>query len=140
MILLDTNVISDAFSPRRTEAVRDWLNARESAALFLSTIVIAELYFGAHLVREDVRRSDLIQSISRIRTEYIGRILPFGDAASELYGRIAASRRLAGRPIETKDAMIAAIAMAHDATLATRNIRDFEGLDIKLVNPFDPGD
>ena len=44
-----------------------------------------------------------------------------------------------GRPISLSDAMIAAICLAHDATLATRNVRDFDGLDLKLVNPFEAG-
>ncbi len=139
MIVLDTNIISDAFSRGRDQKVLNWLNAQEPASLFLSTIVFSELYFGAYLVREKVRREGLLQSISRIKAEYSGRILIFGDVSSELYGRIAASRQLNGRPIETKDAMIAAICLAHDATLATRNVRDFAGLDLKLVNPFEAG-
>lgn len=140
MIVLDTNVISQAFSRSGIDTrVLDWLNAQEPASLFLSSIVFAELYFGAYLVRESVRREGLLQAISRIRSEYSGRILVFGETAAELYGRVAATRRLSGRAVETKDAMIAAICMAHDATLATRNVRDFDGLDLRLVNPFEAG-
>lgn len=102
-------------------------------------MVFAELWYCAHLVREPARREALLQAIARIRSEYSGRILVFGETASELYGRITAARQLAGRPIETKDAVIAAICMAHDATLATRNVRDFDGLDLALVNPFEAG-
>jgi len=137
MIVLDTNVISDVLARQRSQNVLAWLNDQEPATLFLSTIVFAELYFGAYLVQEAVRRDGLLQSISRIRGEFSGRILPFGDVPAEQYGRITAARRLAGRPVETKDAMIAAICMVHDATLATRNVRDFDGLDLKLVNPFE---
>ncbi|TJW10477.1 MAG: type II toxin-antitoxin system VapC family toxin [Mesorhizobium sp.] len=139
MIVLDTNVISDVFSRQRSQKVLNWLNAQEPATLFLSTIVFAELYFGAYLVQEAARRDGLLQSIFRIRGEFSGRILVFGDVPAEQYGRISATRRLAGKPIETKDAMIAAICLAHDATLATRNVRDFDGLDLKLVNPFEAG-
>jgi predicted nucleic acid-binding protein len=137
MIVLDTNVISDVLSRQRSQNVLAWLNDQEPATLFLSTIVFAELYFGAYLVQDAVRRDGLLQSISRIRAEFSGRILAFGDVSAEQYGRITAARRLAGRPVETKDAMIAAICMVHDATLATRNVRDFDGLDLKLVNPFE---
>lgn len=139
MIVLDTNVISDVFSRQRSQKVLNWLNAQEPATLFLSTIVFAELYFGAYLVQEAARRDGLLQSIFRIRGEFSGRILVFGDVPAQQYGRITATRRLAGKPIETKDAMIAAICLAHDATLATRNVRDFDGLDLKLVNPFEAG-
>jgi toxin FitB len=137
MIILDTNVISEVLSRNRSQNVINWLNGQEMAELFLSTIVFAELYFGAYLIQDAVRRDGLLQSISRIKAEFSGRVLVFGDMPAEQYGRIAAARRLAGRPVETKDAMIAAICLAHGATLATRNVRDFDGLDLKLINPFE---
>ncbi|MBZ9677850.1 type II toxin-antitoxin system VapC family toxin [Mesorhizobium sp. ES1-1] len=137
MIILDTNVISEVLSRHRNQNVIDWLNGQEMAALFLSTNVFAELYFGAYLIQDALRRDGLLQSISRIRGEFSGRTLVFGDMAAEQYGRITAARRLAGIPVETKDAMIAAICLAHGATLATRNVRDFDGLDLKLINPFE---
>ena len=105
--------------------------------MFLTSITIAEIYFGAYLVQEVPRKEALLQSLSRLSAAYQNRILSFSLANSEHYGKLTASRRLAGRPIETKDAMIAAICLANNATLATRNIRDFEGLDLKLINPFE---
>ena len=107
--------------------------------MFLSSIVFSELYFGAYLVVDPHRQETLLQAIGRIRGDYAGRILDFGQGAAEAYGRIAASARRRGRPIETKDAMIAAICLVHDATLATRNVRDFDGLALALVNPFEAG-
>jgi toxin FitB len=139
MIVLDTNVISEAFSRNPSDRVLDWMNAQEISALFLSTIVFSELYFGAYLVVDPHRQETLLQAIGRIRGDYAGRILDFGQGAAEAYGRIAASARRRGRPIETKDAMIAAICLVHDATLATRNVRDFDGLALALVNPFEAG-
>jgi predicted nucleic acid-binding protein len=69
--------------------------------------------------------------------EYAGRRLVFDDKAAYIYGSITAKRKHAGHPMETKDAMIAAICLSHGATLATRNVRDFEGLDLPLINPFE---
>ena len=140
MIVLDTNVVSDSFSKRPSEIVLNWMNKQELQRLFLSTVVLAELYFGAYLVQDRSRQQGLLQSIGGIRDEFAGRILGFGQAMAERYGQITAHRRLAGRPIETKDAMIAAICLVNDATLATRNVRDFDGLDLKLVNPFEAGE
>jgi predicted nucleic acid-binding protein len=137
MIVLDTNVISDFFGRRPNERVNEWLNSQEVASLFLTTVVLAELYYGAFLVTEPLRHEELLQSIGRVKHDFHGRVLSFGDAASEIYGRITANRRRIGRPTETKDAMIAAICIVHGATLATRNVRDFDGLDLKLVNPFE---
>jgi len=139
MIVLDTNVVSDSFSKRPSEIVLNWMNKQELQRLFLSTVVLAELYFGAYLVQDRSRQQGLLQSIGRIRDEFAGRILGFGQPMAERYGQITAHRRPAGRPIETKDAMIAAICLVNDATLATRNVRDFDGLDLKLVNPFEAG-
>lgn len=139
MIVLDTNVISDIFAHRPSERLHNWLNAQEGATLFLSTVVIGELYYGAYLVHETVRRDGLLQNIDRVRRDFQGRIISFGDASAQAYGRITAARRHVGRPMETKDAMIAAECIVHGATLATRNVRDFEGLDLVLVNPFEAG-
>ncbi|MBS3648677.1 type II toxin-antitoxin system VapC family toxin [Pseudaminobacter sp. 19-2017] len=137
MIVLDTNVVSDFFAPRPSRAVLGWLNAEAPERLFMTSIVLAELYFGAFLAVDTVRRQNLLARIGRVHQEFSGRVLSFSEGVAERYGMITARRRLAGRPIETKDAMIAAICLAYDATLATRNVRDFEGLDLKLVNPFE---
>ena len=139
MIILDTNVISSQMAGKRDFVVLEWLNKFDPGDLFLTTISIAEIYFGAHIVPDATRREALIQSLSRLTTAYQNRILSFSLSNAENYGRLAAHRLLAGRPIETKDAMIAAICIANNATLATRNVRDFEGLDLKLINPFELG-
>jgi len=81
--------------------------------------------------------------ISRLKriidVEFAERILPFDLAAAQAYGGLRARREHRGRPINHMDAMIAAICLVHDATLASRNIRDFDGLDLELVNPFEAG-
>jgi predicted nucleic acid-binding protein len=78
-----------------------------------------------------------LSSASRVETDFTGRILGFSTDAAHRCATLAAERRKAGRPMETKDAMVPAICVAHGATLATRNTKDFEGLDLKLVNPFE---
>jgi hypothetical protein len=71
--------------------------------------------------------------------DFGGRILPFGAEAARPYARIAAERRRAGRPISQFDAQIAAIALTAGATVATRNLADYEGCGVKLVNPWNAG-
>jgi predicted nucleic acid-binding protein len=73
------------------------------------------------------------------RNHYRDNILPFDGEASLICGRLQAGRERIGRPISMQDAMIAAICIANGATLATRNAADFAGLDLKVVNPFEPG-
>ncbi|MEP9398075.1 PIN domain-containing protein [Mesorhizobium sp. KR2-14] len=75
-----------------------------------------------------------------VQGHFRDRILPMDVVAASRYGEIYAAREGAGRPIGIMDAMIAAICLVHDAMLATRNVRDFDGLDLKLVNPFEAGE
>ena len=137
MIILDTNVVSDQMTKAPDRRVRAWLNKHEISSLWLTTITIAELKFGAWLPEDPVRHLNLMRTIVGIQKDYEDRILVFDEGSAEIYGKIAADRRKAGRPIEIKDAMIAAICLVHGATLATRNVRDFDGLGLKLVNPFE---
>ena len=137
MIVLDTNVISELQGRRHSERILRWLDIYDSEVVFLTAIAMAEIHFGIALLDQGVRRENLHQTFMRIENEFSGRILSFSQTAAARYGTIAAHRQRAGKPIETKDAMIAAICLSHDATLATRNVKDFEGLDLKLVNPFE---
>lgn len=140
MILLDTNVVSEFMKPEPSETVGDWLDAQQADALYLSSITMAELRYGAALVPEGRRRRQLETAINTVvRQDFEGRVLPFDDLAAECYARIRALRRARGAPVGAMDAMIAAIAFAREATLATRNVRDFEGCGIEVIDPFSAG-
>ena len=138
MIVLDTNVISELGRSPSSTAVKDWFSVQELDDLYLCTPVISEIAFGADRVflRDNSRKYQ--QQLDTLLNEtYAGRILPFElDAALE-NGRLRSVREAAGRPIGLGDAQIAAICLVHGATLATRNVRDFDGLGLKLVNPFE---
>ncbi|MBB2755158.1 UNVERIFIED_ORG: hypothetical protein GGI57_005898 [Rhizobium aethiopicum] len=138
MIVLDTNVISE-MQGRHSERILNWLDGYDVEALFLTTIAVAEMRYGLELLDDGRRKTALVSDFSRIESEFAGRILGFSLSAANRYGLLTAERRKAGWPMETKDAMIAAICLANGATLATRNTRDFEELDLKLVNPFEEG-
>jgi toxin FitB len=140
MIVLDTNVVSDFFVRRPNENVLLWMNNQELAQLFIPSVVFAELYYGAYFVVDLVRQEGLISSINQIRDAYAERMIAFNHQAAQVYGRISARRQRSGHALETKDAMIAAICILYDASLATRNTRDFDGLDLKLINPFEAVD
>lgn len=137
MIVLDTNVMSEAFGGRGNDRVFDWLDRQDCGDLYLTSITIAELVHGAELLPDGKRKQTFRNRIDDIASEYQGRRLAFGDEAAYIYDYISAKRKNAGHAIETKDAQIAAICLFHGATLATRNVRDFEGLDLRLVNPFE---
>jgi predicted nucleic acid-binding protein len=102
------------------------LAAQDGANVYLSAISEAELRLGAAVMPAGRRRDALFAAVDGILTEEFGvRILPFDSPAANAFATIAADRRAAGRPISQFDVQIAAIARAHDAAVATRNIRDF---------------
>jgi predicted nucleic acid-binding protein len=138
MILLDTNIVSAALVSEREQTVREWMNAHRVDALFICTPVLAELRFGVRLLPDGKRKERIAAIYDRLEdTLFARRILPFDTYAAHEYAWVRATRQLAGTPIMPMDALIAAIARANSMTLATRNTRDFEGLGITLVNPFE---
>jgi predicted nucleic acid-binding protein len=138
MILIDTNVISDSSRPRPDPSVRRWYSAQRPADLFICTPVLAELRYGVERLPEGKRRTYFEAWLRGIENEgFIDRILVFGRRAAHEFGRILHRRTREGRPIRTMDALIASIAIAEDATLATRDVADFAGLGIEIVNPFE---
>ncbi len=137
MILLDTNILSEMIRPRADQGVEAWVGRQPPASLFISTITEAELRYGAALMPKGRRRDAVSAAIEGMITEdFHGRILAFDSAAANFYAVIAADRRTSGRPITPFDAQIAAVARSRGAKLATRNVADFEGCGIEIVNPW----
>jgi predicted nucleic acid-binding protein len=137
VILIDTNVISELMRLEPARAVLDWFGEQESAMLFLSAVSEAELRTGVAILPGGKRRDGLIATIdTMIDQDFAGRVLPFDSAAAKAYAAIAASRRAAGRPMAEADCQIAGIARTLGAAVATRNVGDFEGCGIKVVNPW----
>jgi toxin FitB len=138
MIVLDTNIISELIksSPDRNAVL--WFRREAQSNLYLNSVVVMEQSFGAERFYLRTGSDRYIRSLENLlATQFRGRVLEFVEGAPVLSGRIRAKRESVGRPISVQDAMIAAICLFHDATLATRNTKDFEGLDLKLVNPFE---
>jgi len=138
-IVLDTNVISELAGRKYSDHLLRWLNGFRKDEIFLTTVAIAEIRYGLSLLPQGRRREAMTQTYDRMESGFAGRILPFALEAAHLYGRLKAERQKAGFTLETKDAMIAAICLSNGATLATRNTKDFEGLDLLLINPFEGG-
>ncbi len=138
MILLDTNVVSEGLQPRPNMSVLAWTDAQHHEALYLCTPVLAELRFGLALLDDGIRKDYLRRGIEKIEGDlFLGRILSFDVAAAREYADLAAERQKKGRRIDLMDGLIAAIARAHGATVATRNVAHFAELGLDLINPFD---
>lgn len=135
MIVLDTNVVSEALrGPDAEPRVTSWLRGLETRPV-ITVITKAELLAGAAVLPQGARRAALEAGIARILSQ-LGVCLPLTDEAAAHYASIVARRRTAGRPVAGFDALIAAICLSASATLATRNTRDFEGIGIELIDPW----
>lgn len=137
MIILDTNVVSELQGRLHTAHLLRWLNAQDREAVFLPTIVIAEIRYGLELLADGRRKRQLFAESEAILALFKGRIVGFPVEAAYSYGKLMAQRKNIGRTMEIKDAMIAAICLSSGAALATRNTKDFAGLDLPLINPFE---
>ena len=137
MILIDTNVISELMRPNPASVVLAWFGGQDAMALHLSAVGEAELRRGAAILPGGKRRDRLIAEIdAMIEEDFAGRVLPFDSAAAVAFAAIYLDRRNAGRPISVPDCQIAATARAHGAAMATRNVADFEGCGVEVVNPW----
>jgi predicted nucleic acid-binding protein len=137
VILLDTNVISAFMTPELDIVAKSWLDAQPRESLWMTAITVLEIRTGLELLAVGRRRQSLENSFAlALRVPFAGRVVPFDESAAQAAGRIGAARRKVGRPIEIRDLQIAGIAIARKASIATRNIRHFEGLGIDLINPW----
>jgi predicted nucleic acid-binding protein len=137
MIVLDTNVLSELMRPVPEADVERWLADQPAASVFISAVTEAELRYGIALLPNGRRRSTLTAVLQDMLAEdFSGRILPFDSPAAVAFAEIAADRRRVGTPISQADAQIAAIARSRGAALATRNVTDFEGCGIEVINPW----
>ncbi len=137
MFILDTNILSAMMRLDRVPEVADWLDAQDEQQLFTTAISQAETLAGLAIMADGRRRRDFEATASAMFDDFEGRILPFDSDAALLYADLFALRRRAGRPTAPQDLMIAAIARSQDASMVTRNVGDFEGCGLTLINPWE---
>ena len=137
MIVLDTNVLSECWRKSPNIQVLTWLAAQPQASLFTTTVVESEILYGVQLLADGARKDALSLAVRAVFNDNLtGRVLTYDRDAARSYAEIASNRKKMGKPISQFDAMIAAVAHSRGATLATRNVKDFEGCAIQLVDPW----
>ena len=138
MFILDTNVVSELMQERPHPMVLEWLDDRLERDLYVAAVTQAEVLTGIAILPAGKRRQDLAAAAGRaFEGMFADRVLPFDRAAARVHAKIAAARRSAGRPISQADCQIAAIAAARGGSVVTRNVRDFEGTGVAVVNPWE---
>jgi toxin FitB len=138
MTILDTNVASEIMRARPDPQVLRWIAGRNSEDLHITSITLAEILYGVELLPTGKRQETLRSGAEKLfQVLFAGRILSFETSAARIFSLLASSRYKQGRPISKLDAQIAAIARVHGATIATRNIADFEECGVRLVNPWE---
>lgn len=136
-MILDTNVLSALMRVPPVEPVLRWLDAQTADRLFTTAITVAEIRYGLAIMAQGRRRVDLLaQADEMFAVDFRGRILPFDARAADAFGTVNATRRALGKPISNSDSYIAAIATVHAMPIATRNVKDFDGLGLQIIDPF----
>lgn len=136
MILLDTNVVSEAMKPEPDAAVRGWLDEQAAETLYLSSVSIAELMFGIGALPRGRRKDRLTAALDGVMVLFADRILPFDTKAASRYADLAVKARATGKGFPTPDGYIAGIAAAHDFAVASRDASAFKAAGLDVIDPW----
>lgn len=136
MIVLDTNVVSEAMKPEPHPAVRAWLNNQALETLYLSSVTVAELLFGIGALPAGKRKDMLAQTTDGLMRLFRDRVLPFDIDAARCYAELAVTAKASGRGFPTPDGYIAAIATSRGFTVASRDTAPYEAASLKVIDPW----
>lgn len=138
MLVIDTPILSELMRPDPDPRIVDWFDASYISDLYVTTITEAEIRTGLAYLPEGARRQRMTDTIEQMFERFfVGRILSFDRPAARVLAEFAAARRSIGRPLPFADGQIAAIARSHDMIVATRNVKDFEGIQMQVINPWE---
>jgi toxin FitB len=136
VIILDTNVVSELMRPEPAPQVASWVRDRDRRELRTSAITLAEVLYGIARLPDGRRKQVLLAAADDIFSTFEDQVLPVDATVAEHYAAIASRRERAGKPIAGFDALIAAVCRSQGAALATRNVSDFDGTGIEVMDPW----
>jgi predicted nucleic acid-binding protein len=136
MIVLDTNVVSEAMKPEPHPAVRAWLNDQAAETLYLSSVTLAELLFGIAALPAGKRKDMLAQALDGLMGLFRDRVLPFDIDAARRYAELAVKAQTGGRGFPIPDGYIAAIAASRGFIVASRDTAPYEAAGVSVINPW----
>ena len=136
MIILDTNVVSEAMKPEPNPVVRAWLNDQAAETLYLSSVTLAELLFGIAALPSGKRKDMLALTLEGLMGLFKDRVLPFDVEAARHYADLAVVAKVSGRGFPTPDGYIAAIAASQGFIVASRDTAPYEAAKVTVINPW----
>lgn len=137
MIVLDTNVISSFIKSEPDEIVVNWLNKIEPHIVWITAISVLEIQYGISLLPTGKKRDRISEAFKRMLNEkFQNRVLDLNAESALAAAEIAAKHKKSGNNIDMRDSMIAGIVLSQDAFLATRNIKDFQNINLRIINPW----
>ncbi len=136
MIILDTTVVSELMRPEPASRVASWVRDRDRRELRTTAITLAEIRYDIARLPDGRRKQVLLAAADEIFSAFADQVVPVDTAAAEHYAVIASNRERAGKPIAGFDALIAAVCRSRGAALATRNVPDFDGTGIEVIDPW----
>ncbi len=136
--LLDTNVVSELTRPRIEPKVQQWVGSQKLGTLLISVVTLGEMEKGFTMMSDLPKRARLESWLeSKFAELFQDQALPVNRKIAKRWGTFDGMRQMIGRPLAVPDGMIAATAFEHELTLVTRNIKDFAGLGLTILNPWD---
>jgi hypothetical protein len=139
MIVLDTNVISEAMKPASNPLITDWLNKQIAETLFISSVTLAELHYGIACLPAGRKKDTLNETLISLLHLFNGRVLVFDIDAANAYGVLTAQARAAGKGFPAPDGYIAAIDKSKEFIVVTRDMGSFIAAKIPVINPWELG-
>lgn len=138
MIILDTNVLSEAIKDEPHRAVKQWLASLPASSMFTTAITQAEMLYWLRILPQGRKRDQLSSRINHLfDLAFAGRVLSFDVNAADAYANLSASLRLSGKSMSQADAMIAGIVISRGAKFATRNAKDFVDSGVEVIDPWE---
>ena len=136
MILLDTNVVSEAMKADPHPSVSGWLNAQAAETLFLSSVTVAEMMFGIGTMPQGRRKDMLTAKLEGLLALFDARVLSFDIAAARHYADLATKVRATGKGFPMPDGYIVAIAAVHGFAVASRDTSAFTAAGLTVIDPW----
>ena len=137
MIVLDTNIVSEAMKPAPQPVLRAWLDNQAAETLYLSSVTVAELLFGIAALPAGKRKNRLTEAVEGLLALFHDRVLPFDTDAARHYAELAILARTSGRGFPTPDGYIAAIAASRGFIVASRDTAPYTAAGVTVINPWE---